>query len=69
MRQDLKILLVDDEETFLHSTAELLRRTGFLCDAALDLREAQRLLEQAPYDMVIADVNMPGNVNLEFVRQ
>ena len=64
-----RILFVDDEETFLHSTADLLRREGCECDAAGDVRTALALLDASEYDLVIADIKMPGNDDLDFVRQ
>jgi DNA-binding NtrC family response regulator len=64
-----RILFVDDEETFLFSTADLLRREGYQCDCVSDVAQAYPLLKQADFDLVIADIKMPGNSELEFVRQ
>jgi CheY-like chemotaxis protein len=69
MPEEFRILFVDDEETFLCSTADLLRREGFECDSALDVDAARRLIVSRTYDLVIADIKMPGNADLEFVRQ
>lgn len=69
MTDAFQILFVDDEETFLFSTADLLRREGYECDCAPEVYSAQALLEQKRYDLVIADIKMPGNSDLEFVRQ
>jgi DNA-binding NarL/FixJ family response regulator len=63
------ILLADDEETFLHSTADLLRREGYRVDCVSDAAQAGSCLEQEPYDLLIADIKMPGNAELELVRQ
>jgi len=63
-----KILLVDDEQTFLHSTADLLRDQGYDCDCAMNAEEASVLLERADYDLLISDINMPGNGRLEFLN-
>ena len=68
MQHTLRILLVDDEETFLHSSAQLLRRAGYECDCAAGVDEAGSRLETGEYDLVIADINMPGNADLEFAR-
>ncbi len=62
-----KILLADDEQTFLHSTADLLRDQGYDCDCAMDAEEASALLHGAEYDLLISDINMPGNGQLEFL--
>lgn len=69
MAQKGHILLVDDEETFLHSTAELLRQAGYTCDEAIDGRAAVEKLRESDYDLVIADIKMPGNADLELVQQ
>ncbi len=64
------ILLVDDEETFRLSTAELLRRHGHTCECAEDAEKAVALLnENESYDLLIADIRMPGNSELEFLRE
>ncbi|HEV8613227.1 MAG TPA: response regulator, partial [Gemmatimonadales bacterium] len=64
-----RILLADDEATFLTSTADLLRREGFECatvpDGAAALAEAAR----GDFDLLITDLEMPGNSDLELVRR
>lgn len=63
-----RILVADDEETFLFSTADLLRKAGFECDTARDGHEASRKLSEEEYDLLIADIKMPGNMDLDLVR-
>ncbi len=48
-----RILIADDEETFLQSMGALLRREGYACDCVRDAREAAAALEQATYDLLI----------------
>jgi CheY-like chemotaxis protein len=62
-------LIADDEETFLLSTADLLRREGYHCDCAPDGKRAAEMLGKGEYDLLIADIKMPGNGNLELVRE
>ncbi len=64
-----RLLIVDDEPTFLLSTAELLRRNGYLVHSAKDGFEALVRLETNTYDALISDIIMPGNEDLEFVRK
>lgn len=64
-----QILIADDEETFLTSTADLLRREGYECACAHDARSAKQMLRSGAYDVLIADINMPGNAQLEFIRE
>ena len=63
------ILLADDEQTFLTATAQLLRNEGFYCDCAENSQEALKKLSKTDYDLLIADIKMPGNSNLELVRK
>ena len=69
MTDEFRILFVDDEQTFLDSTADLLRREGYGCDSISDVADAARLLEENAYQLLIADIKMPGNSDLEFVRR
>ena len=64
-----KILLVDDEEVFRLSTCELLKDNGYDCEYACDSSTASEKLENHKFDLLITDINMPGNVQLEFVRK
>ena len=63
------ILIVDDEDSFCRSTAELFRRDGYACDCAADADEALKKLKSNRYDVLISDIKMPGNTDLRLVRQ
>lgn len=64
-----KILIADDEETFLLSTADLLRREGYQCQCVPNAESAAKALREGEYDLLIADIKMPGNADLELIRQ
>jgi DNA-binding response OmpR family regulator len=64
-----RILIADDEQTFLTATAQLLRNEGFECDCAENATEALEKSSEKTYDLLIADIKMPGNWNLELVKQ
>lgn len=64
-----QILFADDEIAFLRSMSELLRRDGYDCDSAPDGREAVNSLRQKRYDLLIADIRMPGNANLQLIKE
>jgi DNA-binding NtrC family response regulator len=69
MVEPARVLIADDEETFLHSTADLLRREGFRCDTATDAAAATERIRNSQYDLVIADIRMPGNTELQFLAE
>ncbi len=62
------ILIADDDETFLQSTADLLRREGYVCACASDAKAVIEILRSARYDLLISDINMPGNSELELIK-
>lgn len=64
-----RILIADDEPTFLNSTAELLRREGFTVDTVDDAASALAAISAATYDLLITDLEMPGNADLDLVQQ
>ena len=68
MTQLAKLLIADDDETFLLSTADLLRKAGYDCDSAADADAAAGMLAAEQYDLLISDIKMPGNGQLEFIR-
>ncbi len=63
-----RILIADDEETFLFSTAALLREEGYECDCASDSRTVIEMVKASRYDILISDINMPGNSELELLK-
>jgi DNA-binding response OmpR family regulator len=63
-----RILIADDEDVFLEPTALFFRSQGYSCDCVRDAEQAAAALAGSPYDLLIIDINMPGNTNLEFLR-
>ena len=63
-----RILIADDEELCLNSMADMLREVGYECSCAPDGATAARMVRDGAYDLLISDINMPGNTQLEFVR-
>jgi len=64
-----RILIADDEEAFAEAHADLLRDHGYVCDCAPNAALAKEMLRQNPYDLLIADIKMPGNDELEFIEE
>jgi CheY-like chemotaxis protein len=63
-----RVLIVDDEQIHLRSTAALLERAGFATDTALGGEEALEKLAEKPFDSVLVDLMMPRMNGLELVR-
>lgn len=63
------ILIADDEPTFLASTAELLRNEGYTVETVQDAPAALAAIGAASFDLLITDLEMPGNADLDLVQQ
>ncbi len=64
------ILLADDEDTFLEATQDLLQEEGYDCHLVRNAEElGQALLRVGDFDVLITDLNMPGNRVLEMVKE
>ncbi len=64
-----RILIADDEPLFLRTTAELLRKEGFDCTTAASGAAALEALSKEKIDLVLSDLNMPGNFKLELLQE
>jgi len=69
MTMNGRILLADDEETFLTSTADLLRAEGYECAIAKDGDTALAAADAGTFDLLITDLEMPGNADLQLVAK
>jgi putative two-component system response regulator len=62
------ILVVDDEEPIRRLLGYLLQSHGYQVALAGDAREARQKLDDAPYALMLCDVNMPGESGMDLVR-
>ncbi len=64
-----RILVVDDDPEIVNLFAYALRRAGYQVESALDGQTALERARQAPPDVIILDVMMPGMDGYEVARQ
>jgi DNA-binding response OmpR family regulator len=69
MSESGRILLADDEATFLNATADLLRQEGYECVTVADGDSALKAVSHETFDLLITDLEMPGNADLRLVRE
>ena len=65
------MLVVDDEKTITFAIQNYFTRRGYRVDCAQELEEAEALMANVPYDVVIADLRLTGvhgSEGLEIVR-
>jgi putative two-component system response regulator len=64
-----RILIVDDEPPICTLLARLLGAHGYECLTAGSAAEARGTLAEQPIDLVLSDVNMPGESGMDFARE
>lgn len=63
------ILVADDEESIRNSLREFLSGHGFRLEVASDANEAERIMSRVAVDLLISDIQMPGNRDMEFIKE
>lgn len=56
-----KILIVDDSEELTEALGEFLTLSGFVVSIAFDGEEMKQILKTSEQDLIILDVNLPGD--------
>jgi len=62
------VLVVDDEETARTYCADVLSELGFEAQGAESAKQALEMLESGQFDIVLADVRMPGMSGLDLLK-
>lgn len=62
------ILIVDDEPQVRSLLTIILERAGYTCKTAADVAEAKEALAEAPFDLVLTDLDMPGESGIDLIR-
>jgi two-component system, OmpR family, response regulator RegX3 len=65
----IRVLLVEDEESYRQALSSGLRREGFAVDVAPDGPDALRLFVDRPPDIVLLDMLLPGMHGTEICRR
>jgi DNA-binding NtrC family response regulator len=67
--EEIKIMLVDDEERFLFTTKKLLAKKGYDVLTAISGMEALEILKHKTVHVVILDVKMPGMDGIAVLKE
>ena len=68
MKRKTSILIVDDEPLFGTTTQQFLQSRGFDVQYVPDGHEGERAIRSNRFDLIVADLDMPGNRQLEFLK-
>lgn len=69
LERSVRILVVDDEEIVRAVIREVLERPGWYLVEAEDGEQAIGLILKEPFDLLIADKNLPGITGLDVIRR
>ena len=65
----MKNILILDDDQFMRKLAErIFQRAGYGCSQATHAAEARDLLKDNQFDLILCDINMPGESGLDFIR-
>jgi DNA-binding NtrC family response regulator len=67
--QDIRLLLVDDDESFREILAEELLRSGFRITPVRNAEEALETIGRDSFDVAIVDLNLPGLSGQDLIRE
>lgn len=69
MNSKISILIVDDEESVRDSLYNWFIDDGYIVETAEDAKKALTLVEAKDYDIILADIKMPGMDGMEMHRR
>ena len=64
-----KILIIDDEELIIKSFSRLLEKSGYSVFTAKNGQDAIVMFEEDSFDLILADIRMPGINGVETVKR
>lgn len=62
-QQVLAILVVEDDDDVRDTITDMLTGTGFRVETAATAWEAIALIDEMPFDLIVADIRLPGGLD------
>jgi putative two-component system response regulator len=62
-----KVLILDDEELIRQMIRQLLEN-NYSCASAASVAEARECLKNSNFEVILCDINMPGESGIDFIR-
>ncbi len=63
-----QIMIVDDEESVRRLLGRMLKKNGDTFTFAANAKEARAFMKDKKFDLILCDVNMPGESGIDFIR-
>ena len=64
-----KLLVVDDDISYLNALKKILTKMGYAAEVAAGSEEALKILENEKFPLIITDLDMPGLDGVELCKQ
>jgi putative two-component system response regulator len=64
-----ELLVVDDDEALRTWAERVMQDRGYACQGAANARDARELLAHSAYELVLLDVNMPGESGIDLLTR
>ncbi len=68
MKEELRVLVVDDEEMLRNLLARILEREGYSVSTASGAKQALASLEKSDFQIMVSDVKMPEMNGFELLK-
>lgn len=68
MTKQGKILIADDDDVFLRTTAAVLEQAGHVCSCVENASAVMELVTSQQFDLLIVDIQIPGNAQLDMIQ-
>lgn len=62
------VLVIDDDELTLKLLSTMLTEEGYICVLAANCAEARECLDSSSFELILCDVNLPGESGLDFIK-
>jgi putative two-component system response regulator len=66
--EKINVLIVDDEKTIQGMLGHLLEINGYSYRMASDAGEARSIMQEQDFELVLCDVNMPGESGMDLIK-
>jgi DNA-binding response OmpR family regulator len=68
MEASYQVLIADDDAEVLRFAVRVLEQNNYECKTAKDAYEAAHILKTEQFDLLVSDLEMPGNEGLRLIR-
>jgi DNA-binding response OmpR family regulator len=64
----MKILIVEDEKDLLNTIAQFLKNEGYICEVAMNFKQAHEKIFVNEYDVILLDIGLPDGNGIELLK-